>query len=56
MDDLKVTDLTYEIFIELVNKTDWHLRRLVESLENKLNNDRKYYQVEQAKIRSKLRE
>lgn len=55
VDDLKVTDLTYEIFIELVNKTDWHLRRLVESLENKLNKDRKYYQVGQAKIRSKIR-
>lgn len=46
--------LTYEIFIELVNKTDWHLRRLVISLEDKLARDRKYYQVEQARIRGKL--
>ncbi len=28
--------LTYEVFIELINKTDWLLRKLVESLENKL--------------------
>lgn len=54
VDNLWPHDLTHEIFIEMINKTDWHLRRLVESLENKLNNDRKYYQTEQAKIRSKL--
>ncbi|MDO9027436.1 MAG: four helix bundle protein [Candidatus Roizmanbacteria bacterium] len=28
--------LTYEIFIELINKTDWLLRQLVQSLERKL--------------------
>ena len=33
---VRVQDLTYEIFIELINKTDWLLRKLVESLENKL--------------------
>lgn len=55
VDSLKAGDLTYEIFIELINKTDWHLRRLVESLEDKLNRDQKFYQVEQARIRSKLR-
>lgn len=36
--DIKGQDLTYEIFIELINKTDWLLRRLVLSLEQKLEN------------------
>ena len=35
VDNLQASDLTYEIFIELINKTDWHLRKLVESLEKK---------------------
>lgn len=34
--DIKGTDLTYEIFMELINKTDWLLRRLVQALEKKL--------------------
>ncbi len=55
VDILNVQDLTYEIFIELINKTDWHLRRLVQSLEDKLNRERKFYQVEQARIRRNLR-
>lgn len=55
VDNLQVEDLTYEIFIELINKTDWHLRRLVSSLEEKLANDKKYYQVEQVRIRSRIR-
>lgn len=50
VDNLKAQNLTYEIFIELVNKTDWHLRRLVESLETKLNKEQKFYQVEKARI------
>lgn len=54
VDNLQAQNLTYEIFIELVNKTDWHLRRLVISLEDKLARDQKYYQVEQARIRGKL--
>lgn len=54
VDTLQTQNLTYEIFIELINKTDWHLRRLVVSLEDKLARDRKYYQVEQARIRGKL--
>lgn len=33
-------DLTYEIFIELINKTDWLLRKLVQSLETKLRVDK----------------
>lgn len=32
---LKASTLTYEIFMELINKTDWLLRKLVESLELK---------------------
>jgi len=54
VDDPAPKVLTYEIFIELVNKTDWHLRRLVESLERKLSQDRKSYQVERARIKGKL--
>jgi four helix bundle protein len=55
IDNLNPDDLTLEIFMELVNKTDWHLRRLVESLEKKLSDEQKYYQVEQARIKSKLK-
>ncbi len=33
--DIKGQTLTYEIFTELINKTDWLLRRLVQSLERK---------------------
>jgi four helix bundle protein len=36
LSNVLVQNLTYEIFIELINKTDWLLRKLVESLENKL--------------------
>src|SRR3989344_8840025 len=55
VDNLKAENLTYEIFIELINKTDWHLRKLVESLEKKLAREQKFHQVEKARIRSKLR-
>lgn len=55
VDNLQAADLTYEIFIELINKTDWHLRRLVESLEKKLESDRKYYQIEQVRLRKKIK-
>lgn len=41
--------------MELVNKTDWQLRRLVESLETKLNQDKKFYKVEQARIKEKFK-
>lgn len=37
---LKSSTLTYEIFLELINKTDWLLRKLVESLETKLRVDK----------------
>ena len=33
---VRAKDLTYELFLELINKTDWNLRKLVESLEKKL--------------------
>lgn len=47
---LKPDDLSYEIFIELINKTDFLLRKLVESLELKLASEKKYYQVEQVRL------
>lgn len=52
---VRAEDLTYEIFIELINKTDFLLRKLVESLERKLSTDQKYYQVERARIRDKFK-
>ena len=36
---LKGSDLTLEMFLELINKTDWLLRRLVQSLEKKKVSD-----------------
>lgn len=54
LNSIRAEDLTYEIFLELVNKTDWLLRKLVESLERKLGEEQKGYQIEQARIRSKL--
>ncbi|MEW6610180.1 MAG: four helix bundle protein [Patescibacteria group bacterium] len=48
-------DLTCEIFLELINKTDWLMRKLVESLEKKLDDEQKWYQVEQARIREKFK-
>ncbi|PIU03330.1 hypothetical protein COT44_03855 [Candidatus Shapirobacteria bacterium CG08_land_8_20_14_0_20_39_18] len=52
---IKAENLTYEIFIELINKTDYLLRVLVQSLEKKLAEDQKYYQVEQARIADKFK-
>ena len=37
---LKSTDLSYEIFIEIINKTDFLLQKLVVSLENKLSKEK----------------
>lgn len=54
LNSVRAEDLTYEIFLELINKTDWLLRRLVESLEKKLSREQKGYQIEKARIRSKL--
>lgn len=33
--EIKGENIAYEIMIELINKTDWNLRKLVESLEKK---------------------
>lgn len=51
---LKPATLTYEMFLELVNKTDWLLRKLVESLEKKLEEEQKAYQIEKERIRGKI--
>jgi len=51
VDNLDPKSLTYEMFIELINKTDWNLRKLVESLEQKQNTENKFYQVEQSRLR-----
>ena len=55
MGKIKVSGLTYEIFIELINKTDWNIRKLVESLEAKLNRDQKFYQVEKMRTYEKFK-
>lgn len=52
---INTQDLTYEIFIELINKTDWNIRKLVESLEKKLNQDQKFYQVEKMRTYEKFK-
>ncbi len=55
LNTLNPKDLTYEIFIELINKTDWLFRKLVESLESKLSNDQKGYQINKARIREAIK-
>jgi len=40
LNDVRAEGLTYEIFIELINKTDWLLRKLVESLEKKISDNK----------------
>ena len=54
VDNFDPSRLTYEMLIELINKTDWNLRQLAGSLENKLNSDQKAYQIERARIRGKV--
>ena len=54
VDNLKTYSLSYEVFIELINKTDWNLRKLVDSLEEKLVREQKYYQIEKARIRGNI--
>jgi four helix bundle protein len=39
--EIKSSDLTYEVFIELINKTDWLLKRAVEGLDRKILTDEK---------------
>ena len=50
LNTLNVHTLTYEEFVELINKTDWLLRTLVESVEKKQNQEHKYYQVEKDRL------
>lgn len=52
---LNPESLTYEEFMELANKTDYLLRKLVESVEKKMDADRKGYRIEQARIKDKFR-
>ena len=54
LEKVRAGDLTYEVFLELINKTDWNLRKLVESLEKKLEDGQKYWQVEQARIKQAI--
>ena len=54
LQEISGRSISYEMLTELINKTDYLLRRLVQSLEKKLAKEKKYYQVEQARIRSKL--
>lgn len=53
--EVKGEELSYETFRELINKTDYLLRKLVESLEKKLSADQKGYQIEQARIKRSLK-
>lgn len=56
---LKGSQLTLEIFLELINKTDWLFRRLVESLEEKLvgvGNLKKKYQKQADDFEEELKQ
>lgn len=55
IDSLNVNNLTYEMFIELINKTDWNIRKLIESLEKKMNQEQKSYQIEKTRVRNNLK-
>lgn len=55
LNDLKGTELTFEIFIELINKTDWLARQLVIGLEKKLDEEGKHWQVEQMRINRRIK-
>ena len=55
LEKVRAGDLTYEVFLELINKTDWNLRKLVESLEKKLEDGQMYWKVEQARIADKFK-
>ncbi len=48
---VRAQDLSYEIFMELINKTDYLFRGLVESLEKKLSTDQRAYQIEKLRIK-----
>ncbi len=51
---LKSESLSYEILNELANKTDWLLRKLVGSLEQKLISEKRGYEIAKAKVRGQL--
>lgn len=53
--NLNIETLTYEEYMELINKTDYLLRKLVESLEKKMFADRKGYKIEQERIKEKFK-
>jgi len=55
LNSIRAEDLTYEIFLELINKTDFLLRQLVVSLERKLATDQKGYQIEQIRLNRKAK-
>ena len=55
LNSIRADDLTYEVFMELINKTDYLLRQLVVSLENKLADDQKGYQIEQIRLNRKTK-
>lgn len=52
---VRAQDLTYEIFMELINKTDYLFRVLVQSLEKKMQEDKKGYLLDQERIKEKFR-
>jgi four helix bundle protein len=52
--EIKGEGISYEILIELVNKTDYLLRKLVNSLENKMEEGQQGYKLDKARIRGKL--
>ena len=39
----------------LINKSDWLMGKTVEALEKKLIEEKKFYELEQARVRSNLR-
>jgi len=48
-DEIRSKDLTYEIFIELINKTEWLLKRVVQGLDRKIITDEKQKLKEEIK-------
>jgi len=52
---IRAESLNYEIFTELVNKTNSLFRSLVVSLESKLAREQKYYQIEQARLNQRAK-
>lgn len=54
LETLNPKTLTFEMFMELINKTDYLLRVLVQSLEKKLRENQKGYRIEQERIKEKF--